>query len=237
MNEEYREHVLESLKGGQNPPLAVIYCSDSRVDYTMFRVGPGSIFTIENAGNVFGLGAESESSLAYALTHFSFNGTFNILVLGHTLCGAVSAACSKYPDYSAVSPRSLSRLLDHIRPAVERARAMEGDLIDNAIRENVLVQMSNVSKFFAGIDNVKAGNVFLYGAVYEISGKDDVLPFAWRMRLRENGRNVENPSVEKIEMKGSERNLDTLMYDIMKIDRKLAKRGINRSGPHLKEKR
>lgn len=226
--EEYREVLLESLKKGQNPPLAVLYCSDSRVDYNMFNVGPGSIFTIENAGNVFGLGDESISSLAYALSHFSVNGYFNILVMGHTLCGAVSAACAKHPHYDDVSPGSLLRLLKYISPAVDRAKSMDGDLVQNAIQENVLLQMSNIAEFFKGLHEVKAPNITLYGAIYELSANDDILPYVWKMTLCTNGKRIESPNVEKITLSGKGRNIDTLFYDVMKIDKSIMKRGLLR---------
>lgn len=62
-----------------------------------------------------------------------------IVVLGHTKCGAVSAACV-VPDV----PGHIVTLINAIKPAAEIARDMEGDLVDNAVRVNVAKQVEQL---------------------------------------------------------------------------------------------
>lgn len=75
---------------GQKPYAVVVSCSDSRVvPELMFMVGIGEIFTVRTAGNV--VGDFELGSIEYAAEHL---GVRLILVVGHTVCGAVEAALS-----------------------------------------------------------------------------------------------------------------------------------------------
>lgn len=222
---EERKQILEALKCGQNPPLVWLYCSDSRVDYNMFGAQPGDIFSIENAGNVFGLGDESKSTLAYALTHFSVDDHISLLVMGHTNCGAVTAACTHYDNTAELPHKSLVSLVNYISPAVERAKQKTGNLLDNAILENVLIQMQNIKSFAQGLKGIKAGNVAVYGAIYDISGSDDIFPTVWSLDILKQGNFAEDSKIVRIELKGDEeRYLSEMTHKVMKISRRIADR-------------
>ena len=76
------------LVTGQSPLAAVVCCSDSRcVPEVVFDQPLGSIFTCAIAGNV--VTDEVIASLDYAIDHLQIP---LIVVLGHTGCGAVTAA-------------------------------------------------------------------------------------------------------------------------------------------------
>src|SRR5450755_2618399 len=123
----------EALVGGQNPYAGILSCADSRVapEYA-FDSGRGDLFVVRVAGNF----AEEDgiASFEYAV---KFLGTPLLVVLGHENCGAVSAAIKTVKD-GAEMPGHLPHLVEHIRPAVQAALPEPGDLLDNAIRENVL---------------------------------------------------------------------------------------------------
>lgn len=73
---------------GQNPYAVVVCCSDSRVvPELFFMVGIGEIFTIRTAGNV--IGDFELGSIEYAVDHL---GVRLVVVVGHSVCGAVEAA-------------------------------------------------------------------------------------------------------------------------------------------------
>lgn len=72
----------------QNPNLIVITCSDSRVvPEVILNSDLGEVFTIRVAGNVLTEGVLG--SIEYGVEHLH---TKDILVLGHTHCGAIHAA-------------------------------------------------------------------------------------------------------------------------------------------------
>ncbi|PMX95294.1 carbonic anhydrase, partial [Pseudomonas sp. MPR-R5A] len=59
-----------------------------------------------------------------------------IVVLGHEKCGAVQAAVSVVKE-NATFPGSIGKMIEPIVPAVLKAQSQPGDLLDNAVRENV----------------------------------------------------------------------------------------------------
>jgi carbonic anhydrase len=117
---------------GQAPFAAVVACSDSRVPpELLFGRGLGELFVIRDAGNTVdtvGLG-----SIQYAVEHL---GAPLIVVLGHRRCGAVQAAIAVVKD-NASFPGSIGQMVEPIVPAVLKAQGVSGDLLENAVRENV----------------------------------------------------------------------------------------------------
>lgn len=85
---------MRTAAHGQSPYAIVITCSDSRViPEAIFSAGIGDLFVIRVAGNV--IDNHQLGSIEYAAGHL---GTELIVVLGHTLCGAVDAAMNHDPD-------------------------------------------------------------------------------------------------------------------------------------------
>jgi carbonic anhydrase len=117
----------------QYPIAAILSCADSRVaPELVFDQGPGDLFVARVAGNC--LNTDLLASLEYAV---ELLGVPLIVVLGHSGCGAVKAAI-KVMEEDAKLPGHLPELIRAIKPAVVLARkAPAGDLLDNAIAENV----------------------------------------------------------------------------------------------------
>jgi carbonic anhydrase len=135
------EHVVSdrrSLINEQHPKVMMLSCSDSRVPPDVIFDQPlGSLFQVRTAGNLAGpLGL---ASLEYSFDHL---GTGVLIVMGHTKCGAVTAACSgeKMPT------PNLQAMVDRIEPAVVRVKqSATGDaLIEAAVKENVHESAMNV---------------------------------------------------------------------------------------------
>lgn len=158
--------VRDTYRLGQAPIAAVLGCSDSRVPVELvFDQGCGDLFVIRVAGNV--CRTSQLASLEFAVTQLR---TPLVLVLGHTNCGAVSAAVA-----GTAAAGALADLLGDIAPAVERARARtadtdEGALVDAAVRENVWSTIEHAlghSPVIAAA--VGGGTVAVVGAVYHLA--------------------------------------------------------------------
>jgi carbonic anhydrase len=120
-----------ALAKGQHPKVIVLACSDSRVaPEFLFDQGLGDLFVVRSAGNI--ADAIGVGSIEYAVEHL---GSTMLVVLGHTQCGAVSAACSA----EKMPTPNLQAIVDKIGPAVTRAAASaKGDaLIEAAVKQNV----------------------------------------------------------------------------------------------------
>jgi carbonic anhydrase len=157
------------LAATQNPHAIVLSCADSRVaPEIILDQGLGDLFDVRVAGNV---ASDTElASIEYAAAHLH---TPLLVVMGHQKCGAVTAAAE-----SGEAEGHLPSLLALIRPAVERARAQPGDLIDNAVRinvENVVRQLRGSKPVLAPL--VDGGGLTVVGAVYSLdTGKVAWLP-------------------------------------------------------------
>lgn len=112
----------------QTPYAAVLGCSDARVPIeSVFDQSFNKLFVLRIAGNV--LGAECLGSLHYAVTQLQ-DSLKLVVVLGHSKCGAVTAAVdahlsvTEFADIESTYP--LRSLLDQIQISVRgAARAFE----------------------------------------------------------------------------------------------------------------
>ncbi len=107
----------------QAPFALVLGCSDARVPIErIFDQPPNELFVIRVAGNV--LGTECLGSIDYAVQNLKESLRL-LVVLGHTNCGAVSAAVDSYlspQDYPEIAfTHSLRSLVDRIQIAVRGA--------------------------------------------------------------------------------------------------------------------
>ncbi len=153
---------LREVAPRQTPFAAFLGCADSRVPIEIvFDQGFGDLFVTRIAGNV--AATENIASLEFATQVL---GAKVLYVLGHTSCGAVTAAAKGEPV-----PGQISALFQHIRPAV---RAAKGD-VAAAVRENVRIQAQTLveaSPVIAAL--VKTGKVLVAGGVFDLeSGRVD----------------------------------------------------------------
>lgn len=159
----------------------VIGCADSRVPVEIiFDVGLMDIFVIRVAGNV--CNADECGCIEYGLSHVY---TPLLVILGHTQCGAVTAATQVVQGHGEHFERNIPVLVNAIKPAVQRAatghpEAKGGDLIPYAVEENVYQGIEDL--FMASPSSrelVRNGKVKVIGAIYEIeTGKVRWLPEA-----------------------------------------------------------
>jgi carbonic anhydrase len=155
------------LAEGQRPIAVIVGCSDSRVPpELLFDQGVGDLFVIRVAGNVVkGAGAPVKGSIEYGVAEL---GASLVMVLGHSECGAVKAAIKHLDDKDAL-PGAIESLVNSIRPAVVKARSMQGNLLDNALRANVAIGVETLRSLQPIVaPAVKRGQVKVVGAMYDL---------------------------------------------------------------------
>ena len=154
----------ESLVGGQAPIVAILSCADSRVvPEFAFDAGLGELFTIRVAGNIADTAAIA--SLEYGVANLGIQA---IVVMGHSACGAVTAAVGG-GDFG----HNINQLLAHITPAVQQAKGKE---VDDVARLSVrLTSDELVARSTVIAEAVKDGTVVIIPAFYQhSSGKVDL---------------------------------------------------------------
>lgn len=158
-----RERRLEIAR--QQTPFAVLVgCSDSRVSpELLFGRGLGELFIVRVAGNTVDLAGLG--SIEYAISQL---GVPLVVVLGHERCGAVAAAV-EVVERQIELPGSIGELVGPILPAVLKARQQPGDLLHNAIRENVRQVVRRLAAAGTLIEQpIRAGRLKIVGAHYDL---------------------------------------------------------------------
>jgi carbonic anhydrase len=155
---------VAELVSGQNPFAVVLGCSDSRVPIeTVFDQEPGQLFVVRVAGNF--LNNDGLGSIEYAVAVLKSK---LILVLGHSNCGAVTAAVTFVRD-GTTQPSHIQDLITALAPAAGATRGVQGDWVVNAIAENVRLNVQAVANRSTIITNaVKAGDLEVVGGVYDL---------------------------------------------------------------------
>lgn len=148
---------------GQEPFAVVLGCSDSRVPVeTVFGRGPGEIFVVRVAGNV--VTSETLASIQYAVEVLK---TSLVLVLGHSGCGAVSAALDRVRN-NASFPGEIGPLVDQIVPAARTHEHDEESAWENAVDENVRRSMTALAADPLLAKAVEDRRIAIRGAVYDL---------------------------------------------------------------------
>jgi carbonic anhydrase len=148
------------LVSGQAPFAAVLACADSRVPPEVFcDQGLGDLFVVRNAGNV--VDDVVLGSLEYAVEHL---GAPLLVVVGHTRCGAVTAAVQ-----GGHAPGHIGRVVERLKPAVSDSSAQAGDAVYNAVVAHVrrAVAALNASEPLLS-QAVRQGSIKVLGAVYHL---------------------------------------------------------------------
>ncbi len=160
---------LKQVSGGQNPFAVIVGCSDSRVpNEIIFDQGLGDLFIIRTAGQVSSYASWGSIEFAHLIL-----GAKLIVVLGHTKCGAVTAAYN-IPEV----PGHIITLINSIKPAAEEAKKHGGDQMENAVKINVAMQVEQLKNLEPILTkSVKNNDLKIIGAVYDLeTGKVEYIP-------------------------------------------------------------
>ncbi|PLX12499.1 MAG: carbonic anhydrase [Marinilabiliales bacterium] len=153
---------VEQTSGGQYPMAAVLGCIDSRVPSEhVFDLGIGDIFNARVAGNI--INEDILGSLEYSC---KVAGSKLILVLGHTACGAVTAACNN------VELGNITALLSKIKPAVnEFSLEIKNGThnVDEVAAKNVQISIDNIRRESSILAEMEKNNeILIKGAMYDV---------------------------------------------------------------------
>ena len=145
-----------ALATSQRPWATVLTCSDSRVSPNwVFDTTPGELFVIRNAGN--SAFDEAMASVEYGVSVLK---TPLLMVMGHSGCGAVTAAM----DANPLTP-SLDRLIQPIQESINGS----SDLAE-AVRRNALASASTLIQRSAVLADAKtSGALKLVVGYFQLS--------------------------------------------------------------------
>ena len=139
---------------GQTPKATVLGCADSRVHTHAIDPHPdGDLFLVRNIGNQL---VPVRGSIEYGVRHLH---TPLLLVLGHTMCGAVRAAMQ---DYTEMSP-AIKTELDNLH--VPHGDPDNASLVLDSVEHNINHQIDEAISYFS--DELNQKKLIVIGAVYD----------------------------------------------------------------------
>ena len=154
-----------AVAGHQAPWATIVACADSRVPPELIfgGHGVGELFIARDAGNLVDVGTLGTIEYGAAVL-----GSPLVVILAHTACGAVKAACDIVTK-NATYPGVIGRMIEPIVPAALAVRNEPGDFADNTAKESAKRTAANlptVSKIVS--DLVGAGKVKIVAAIYDL---------------------------------------------------------------------
>lgn len=164
--------LFEHLAHGQNPQALFITCSDSRINPNLItQTEPGDLFILRNAGNIippYGASNGGEgATIEYAVSVLKVK---DIVVCGHSLCGAMSGlldisslnnvpAVKQWLGHAEATRRIMTEEYTHLSGAAR---------LGATIQVNVLVQLENLRTHPSVAAGLKRADLKLHGWVYKI---------------------------------------------------------------------
>jgi carbonic anhydrase len=160
----------ETFVDVQAPFAIILGCSDSRVPAEIvFDQGLGDLFVIRVAGNI--VAPSQIGSVEFAAGHF---GTPLVVVLGHSMCGAVKATLDDLEHSSDARSSNVLSIVNRIRPVVEplfrtELRKNPEQLLDACIHANILAAVNHLRHGSQELEHlIQKGDLTIVGAEYSL---------------------------------------------------------------------
>jgi carbonic anhydrase len=154
-----------AVAGHQAPWATIISCADSRVPPELIfgGHGVGELFVARNAGNLVDTATLGTVEYGSAVL-----GSPLIVVLAHTSCGAVKAACDVVTK-NATYPGAIGSMIEPIVPAALAVKSESGDFVNNAASasaKRTVARLTAASTLIAGLAG--AGKLKIVAAIYDL---------------------------------------------------------------------
>ncbi len=161
------QSLLRITRDKQHPFASFLSCSDSRAPVELvFDQALGDIFSVRLAGNI-------ASDKAVGSLEFSskYLGSKLIVVMGHTSCGAVKAACDDFKD------GHIGEIINLIKPSIrhektiaaEKRNSKNAEFVEKINALNVKYQIESIIRMSDIIaDMIDARQIGIVGGIYDL---------------------------------------------------------------------
>ena len=173
----YRKLFRKLSQEGQNPHTLFITCSDSRVLAELITHSqPGDLFVVKNVGNIIpqsnvtGSTNSTAAAIEFAVETLRVS---DIVVCGHSQCGAMAALLGNLPNGQSMP--HLREWLKLATPVREIIQSQYAHLSDEAVRintageENVLFGLENLHSYHCVQERLMDGSLRLHGWFFKIA--------------------------------------------------------------------
>jgi carbonic anhydrase len=173
--ESLPEGYFDDVEDGQHPEVVSMCCSDSRVSQEgMWSVDrPGWLFTPSTIGNQVWDRHDGERVVAGSVLYpMAYTGTDVCAVVGHTGCGAVTAALESTRNGGGEVPPGVAKWVDLLVPVVEDGLAddrLDPDAAASTVDQLVEYNVDRQVQFLLDSEEVP-DDAAVYGFVYDFQG-------------------------------------------------------------------
>ncbi|HVU08649.1 MAG TPA: carbonic anhydrase [Verrucomicrobiae bacterium] len=173
----YRKLFRKLSKEGQNPHTLFITCSDSRVLAELITQSkPGDLFVVKNIGNIVPpASAKGDTNSTAAAIEFAVENlrVSDIVICGHSQCGAIAAMLGETPVGNATPHlRDWLKLASPVLETVKKDYAHLTSLSareNAAAEENVLFSLDNLHSYPCVQNRLMDGSLRLHGWFFKIA--------------------------------------------------------------------
>lgn len=160
-------NLVMMTKDKQHPFVSMLSCSDSRAPVEMvFDQALGDVFSVRLAGNI-----ASDKAIGSLEFGCKYLGSKLIVVLGHTGCGAVKAACDNFKD------GHIGEITNLIKPAVRLEKSVlqgrdssNAEFVTKVCELSVQVQMDEIIHSSEILQDMLASRqIAIVGGIYELA--------------------------------------------------------------------
>lgn len=164
---------------GQRPRYLIVACSDSRVDPAIILdCKPGDLFVIRNVANLIPP-CEFDSHYHGTSAALEFGicglGIRDIIILGHSQCGGISALLENYKQSTTFQNNSfLSKWVEIAKPACDKTIHDHPSLntfeqADICAKHSLLSSLANLNTFSWIKENVDNGTLSLHAWYFDLN--------------------------------------------------------------------
>ncbi|HSI45867.1 MAG TPA: carbonic anhydrase [Methylophilus sp.] len=161
--------LIQITKDKQHPFASFLSCSDSRAPVELlFDQALGDIFSVRLAGNI--ASDKAIGSLEFASKYLDSK---LIVVMGHSSCGAVKAACDDFKD------GHIGEIINLIKPSIRHEKTVadpaqrnskNSDFVEKINELNVRYQIDTIIRSSDIVDDMlNSKQIGIVGAIYDIS--------------------------------------------------------------------
>jgi carbonic anhydrase len=173
----YRKLFRKLAQDGQNPHTLFITCSDSRVLAELITQSqPGDLFVVKNIGNIVppanvtGSTNSTAAAIEFAVASLLVS---DIVVCGHSQCGAMEALLRRQPEQDALPHlRDWLALAAPVRHVLQTQYAhlkSHAEQVTAAAEENVLFALENLHSYPCVEKRLNDGTLCLHGWFFKIA--------------------------------------------------------------------
>ncbi len=163
------QSLVQITKDKQHPFASILSCSDSRAPTELlFDQALGDVFSVRLAGNI-----ASDKAIGSLEFSTKYLGSKLIVVMGHSSCGAVKAACDDFKD------GHIGEIINLIKPSIRHEKSIGNPELRNSrnpefvekINElNVRHQIDTIIRLSDIVDDmIEAKQIAIVGANYDLS--------------------------------------------------------------------